>query len=95
MSHYIQICNVYYDQNVAEPIRGQLGDTVTSTILAIVAVGVSLGILTASLAGLILRGQSTMNTAIQSLQSDVGDLRERMARLEGLFDGLTKREVGR
>lgn len=66
----------------------------TSTILAIVAVGVSLGILTASLAGLILRGQSTMNPAIQSLQSDVGDLRVRMARLEGLFDGFTRREAG-
>ncbi|MCY3856490.1 MAG: hypothetical protein OXF78_09370 [Rhodospirillales bacterium] len=27
-----------------------------------------------------------------SLHRDVADLRERMARLEGLFDGFTKRE---
>lgn len=32
-----------------------------------------------------------MNAEIRSLQEDVGDLRERMARLEGLFEGYTKR----
>lgn len=29
----------------------------------------------------------------RSLRSDVSDLRERMARLEGLFDGFTRREA--
>ena len=29
---------------------------------------------------------------IRDLRRDVGDLRERMARLEGLFEGFTKRE---
>lgn len=29
----------------------------------------------------------------RSLRSDVSDLRERMARLEGLFDGFTKKEA--
>ena len=29
-----------------------------------------------------------------SLSRDVGDLRERMARLEGLFEGFTRREGG-
>ncbi|MYA88415.1 MAG: hypothetical protein F4X97_08180 [Boseongicola sp. SB0662_bin_57] len=37
-----------------------------------------------ALAAIILPG-------LRELRRDVGDLRERMARLEGLFDGFTKR----
>ena len=72
-------------------------------IIAIVAVGVSLG-------GLILNGQRLTNSAIAELrvevadvrnevavlrtevQADIADLRERMARLEGLFEGHLNRE---
>ena len=72
-------------------------------IVAIVAVGVSLG-------GLILNGQRLTNSAIAELrvevadvrnevavlrtevQADIADLRERMARLEGLFEGHLNRE---
>ena len=61
-------------------------------MIAVVSVGVGLGALTATLGGLILNGQSRMNADIRSLQEDVGDLRERMARLEGLFEGYTKRD---
>ena len=61
-------------------------------IVAVVSVGVGLGALTATLGGLILSGQSRMRLDIRSLQEDVGDLRERMARLEGLFEGYTKRD---
>ena len=62
-------------------------------IIAVISVGVGLG-------GLILNGQRTTNRAISELRgeireirSDVGDLRERMARLEGLFEGHVNREA--
>lgn len=61
-------------------------------IVAIVSVGVGLGALTATLGGLILNGQSRMNSDIRSLQGDIGELRERMARLEGLFEGHLDRD---
>lgn len=62
------------------------------TIIAIIGVGVALS-------GLILNGQRTTNRAIENLRSqvnqdfaevrsDIGDLRERMARLEGRVDTL-------
>lgn len=65
-------------------------------IIAILSVGVGLG-------GLILNGQRSTNRAIDGLRiefrtdiaeirSDIGDLRERMARLEGLFEGHLNRE---
>lgn len=46
-----------------------------------------------ALAALILRGQKATDSAIGELRRDVGDLRERMVRLQGLFEGFTKREV--
>ena len=56
-------------------------------IVTVVSVGVGLG-------GLIISGQRTLGRAIESnriaiaaMQEDVSDLRERMARLEGLFEG--------
>lgn len=61
-------------------------------IIAIIGVGASLG-------GLILNGQRTTNRAIAELRvemgevrEDIADLRERMARLEGLFEGHLSRE---
>lgn len=62
-------------------------------IIAVISVGVGLG-------GLIVNGQRTTNRAISELRgeireirSDVGHLRERMARLEGLFEGHVNREA--
>lgn len=57
-------------------------------IIAIISVGVGLG-------GLIVNGQRSTNRAIAELREDVADLREGMARLEGLFEGFTKRESAR
>lgn len=54
-------------------------------IIAILGVGISL-------AGLIVNGQRSTNRAIAELREDVADLRERMARLEGLFEGHLNRE---
>ena len=34
-----------------------------------------------------------LHSDISILRSEIGDLRERMARLEGLIEGLTKREM--
>ena len=42
---------------------------------------------TMALAGLILNGQR----GVAEMRRDIADLRERMARLEGLFEGFTKR----
>ncbi len=47
-------------------------------LLAIIGTGVSL-------AGLILPD-------LRAMKRDIGDLRERMARLEGLFEGFTRRD---
>lgn len=55
-------------------------------VLAVIAVGVSLGTLTATLGGMMLSGQNALRRDVSSLQSDVADLRERMARLEGRVD---------
>lgn len=65
-------------------------------ILTVIGVGVALG-------GLMLRGHADINRGIRSLQEDVASLREdthrdiahlreRMARLEGLFEGHLNRE---
>ena len=49
--------------------------------------------------GILLNLQYRLHRDISSLRSDVnketGDLRERMARIEGLFEGFVKRESGR
>ena len=62
------------------------------SIVTVIGVGVALG-------GLIYNSQRSHEAAIAAnrvaigdLQEDVADLRERMARLEGLFEGFTRRE---
>ena len=62
------------------------------TIYAVIGTGVALG-------GLMVHLQDSASRAIDALQRDiavvpanVGDLRERMARLEGLMEGYTRRE---
>ena len=62
-------------------------------IIAIVSVGIGLG-------GLILNGQRSTSREIAGIRSelvavreDIADLRERMARLEGLFEGHLSREA--
>ena len=54
--------------------------SVSAELVSILAVGVTL-------AGLTLTGLHGVRTELQDVRSDVGDLRERMARLEGLFEG--------
>ena len=52
-------------------------------ILTILGVGVGL-------AGLNLTSFRALRTELAGVRSEIGDLRERMARLEGLFEGFTK-----
>ena len=47
---------------------------------------------TIALAAVILPGQYAMRRDIAGLHRVIADLRERMARLEGLFEGFTRRE---
>lgn len=67
----------------------------SAELIAVIAVGVGL-------AGLMLTGlravraeirdvRVEMHQEMHDVRSDVGDLRERMARLEGLFEGFTSR----
>ena len=48
-----------------------------------------------ALAGLILNGQNSLRKEIGGLRKDINDLRERMARLEGLMEGLREAITGR
>ena len=57
------------------------GNTI-AIIVSVVAVGATVGI---GLATLIL-------PALREMRRDIADLRERMAKLEGLFDGFTRRD---
>ena len=65
--------------------------TVSSDLYILVAI-IGTGI---SLAGLILPDLRSMKRAIGELRDSVGELREHMARLEGLFEGFARRENNR
>ena len=52
-------------------------DTI-AIVVAIIGTGIALGLL--------------IVPSLRELRRDVADLRERMARLEGLFEGFTRRE---
>ena len=58
-----------------------MDDSTVAIIVSVVAVGATLGI---GLATLIV-------PSLRDLRRDVADVRERMARLEGLFDGFAPR----
>ena len=56
----------------------------SAELIAVIAVGVAL-------AGLMLTGVRSVRLELRDVRLDVADLRERMARLEGLFEGFTGR----
>ena len=43
-----------------------------------------------SLAAVIVPGQRAMRQEMGEMRRDIGDLREKMARIEGLFEGFTR-----
>ena len=64
------------------------GGSITPELIAIVTVGVAL-------AGVILTSARGVRQDINELRGEVGTLRERMAHLEGLLEGLREAIVGR
>ena len=61
-------------------------------MIAIVAVGVALaGVILTSLRGT----EARLGAQIKDLRGEVGELRERMAKLEGLLEGLREAITGR
>ena len=60
----------------------------TSVLVAVLAIG-------ATLAGLILTSNRALRQDIKDLRGEVGELRERMAHLEGLLEGLREAISGR
>lgn len=56
----------------------------TPEMIAVIGVGIAL-------AATILHTNRETNRSLNELRRDVADLRERMARLEGLFEGFTGR----
>ena len=78
----------------------------TPELIAIVMVGVALAGVGVALAGVILtsirgvrqdmaRLESRLDGKIDALSAQLGELRERMAHLEGLMEGLREAIVGR
>ena len=76
--------------------RGRLvpreGERLTPEIIAIVTVGIALaGVILASIRGVrqdMARLESRLDGKIVALNTQLGELRERMAHLEGLLEGL-------
>lgn len=60
-------------------------------LIAVVAIGVAMLGVVVTLGGLILNGQAALRRELGEVRGDMSDLRERMARLEGLFEGFTGR----
>ena len=58
--------------------------SVSAELVSILAVGVALASLT-------LTGLHGVSTELNDVRTDVGDLRESMARVEGLFEGFIKK----
>ena len=66
--------------------------TTTLAVLSIISTVLLVGI---GLAGLILNGQRELKREIEALRAEVVMLRERMAHLEGLLEGLREAITGR
>ena len=62
----------------------ELLSVLISVLVSVLAVG-------AALAALILTGLRGVRVELHDVRADVNDLRERMARLEGLFEGFIRK----
>ena len=60
-------------------------------LIGIISVGVALAGVSVALAGLILASKRDINVRLTALEQGQADLRERMARLEGILEGLVLR----
>ena len=66
--------------------------TTTLAVLSIISTVLLVGV---GLAGLILNGQRELKGEIETLRAEVVMLRERMAHLDGLLEGLREAITGR
>ena len=66
--------------------------TITLAVLSIISTVLLVGV---GLAGLILNGQREFKRELEALRAEVLMLRERMAPLEGLLEGLREAITGR
>ena len=62
-------------------------------MIGIISVGVALAGVGVVLAGLILASKRDITVRLVSMEQGQADLRERMARLEGILEGLALRRV--
>lgn len=60
-------------------------------LIGIISVGVALAGVSVALAGLISASKRDINLRLVALEKGQADLRERMARLEGILEGLVLR----
>lgn len=66
----------------------------TMELIALITVGVAIITVGIGLAGLILNGQRNQREDMKSVQKEITGLRERMAHLEGLLEGLRDVIIG-
>ena len=59
-------------------------------IIAVVTIMVTIIGAAVALAAVIVPGQRAIRQEMGEMRRDIGDLRERMARIEGLFEGFTR-----
>ena len=64
-------------------------------LIGIISVGVALAGVSVALAGLILASKRDINLRLLTLEKGQADLRERMARLEGIFKSMALRRTGK
>ena len=75
---------LYRKRDLAGSLVPELGIALSAELIAILAVGVALGVPLWTALRDLRRDIGSLRT---SVTKDIGDLRERMARLEGLFEG--------
>ena len=79
------------------PTQGVMLASMSPELIAVLAVGATMLGVVVAVAGLILSGLSSIRADISGFRAelrdvhkDIGDLRERLARLEGMFEGFAR-----
>ena len=62
----------------------------SAELIAVLAVGATMVGVVVAVSGLMLSTLSDIRGELRDVHKDIGELRERMARLEGMFEGFTK-----
>ena len=62
----------------------------SAELIAVLAVGATMVGVFVAVSGLMLSTLSDIRGELRDVHKDIGELRERMARLEGMFEGFTK-----